>query len=48
MCCFAGSNHGFSKSTFERGQDTCKLNDYSEYETDGVYTFKSEEVHIFF
>ena len=37
----------FSKSTFERGKNICKLDDYFEYEIDGGYTFTSEEVYIF-
>ncbi|PWA58313.1 replication protein A 70 kDa DNA-binding subunit D [Artemisia annua] len=41
--CFAGTSHGFSKSTFQRGKNTCKLDDYFEYEIDGGYGFTSEE-----
>ncbi|PWA33860.1 hypothetical protein CTI12_AA624620 [Artemisia annua] len=41
--CFAGTSHGFSKSTFQRGKNICKLDDYFEYEIDGGYGFTSEE-----
>ncbi|PWA74382.1 replication protein A 70 kDa DNA-binding subunit C [Artemisia annua] len=44
VCCFAGTSHRFSKSTFERGKNICKLDDYFEYEIDGGYTFTSEEI----
>ncbi|PWA33433.1 replication protein A 70 kDa DNA-binding subunit B [Artemisia annua] len=32
--CFAGTSHGFSKSTFQRGKNICKIDDYFEYEID--------------
>ncbi|PWA56085.1 replication protein A 70 kDa DNA-binding subunit B [Artemisia annua] len=40
---FAGTSHGFSKSTFQRGRNIFKLDDYFEYDIDGGYTFTSEE-----